>query len=157
MSILPTWPIAAGALVLGLAGGAYFDHKVMQGRIDKITIAHTKELQARDAQRVRDEVSARETERVLAIRAGQIEQEKADEITRVRTDADALIARLRKQAASKPANPGGMPTACPTGEVGAGRELHLSSREDFVRLAERADQLRAGLAACYRAYDSIGQ
>lgn len=29
MSILPTWPIAAGALVIGLAGGAWIDHRVM--------------------------------------------------------------------------------------------------------------------------------
>ena len=36
MSILPTWPIAAGALVLGLVGGAWLDHTVMASRIAKI-------------------------------------------------------------------------------------------------------------------------
>lgn len=156
MSILPTWPIAAGALALGIAGGAYVDHKVMQGRIDKIQIAHTEQLRVREVQRAKDEVAARESERLLAVRAGQIEQEKVNAIAAVRSDADALIARLRKQAASKSANPSGVPTAGPACQSAAGGELSDSGREDIVRLAERADQQRAALGACYQAYDSIG-
>lgn len=157
MSILPTWTIAAGALALGIAGGAYVDHKVMQGRIDKIQIAHTEQLRVREVQRAKDEVAAREAERLLAVRAGQIEQEKVNAIAAVRSDADALIARLRKQAASKPANPGGVPAAGPACQSALGTVVPERSGEDLVRLAERADQQRAALGACYQAYDSVAR
>lgn len=157
MNILPTWPFVAGALVIGLAGGAYVDHKVMQGRIDKIQIAHTETLRQREVQRVKDEVAARETERQLALRAGQIEQEKQNEIAAVRSDADALIARLRKQAASKPTSTGGVPTACSAGEDAPGPAVPVGTGEDLVALAQRADEVRAALGACYQAYDSVGR
>ena len=157
MSILPTWPIAAGALVIGLAGGAFIDHRIMQGRIDKITIAHTEELRVREVKRADDERAARTREQLLASQIGLIEQENQDAITTASTSANALIERLRKQAASKPANSGGMPQAAPACETASGRELSDSSREAVVSLAERADQQRAALGACYQAYDSIGR
>lgn len=157
MSILPTWPIAAGALVIGLAAGAYADHKVMQGRIDKITIAHTEELRVREFKRADDERAARTREQLLASQIGLIEQEKQDEITKASTSANALIERLRKQAASKPANPSGMPQAAATCETTARAVVSESAGSDLVSLAERADQQRAALSACYQAYDSIGR
>ena len=156
MSILPTWPIAAGALVIGLAGGAWIDHRVMQGRIDKITIAHAKQEEQRLLQRTRDEVAARENERILVERANQIEQERLNEVANIRSQSDALIARLRQQAASKPANPSGVPTPATTCQSPAGGELPSGSREAVVWLAERAEAQRAALSACYNAYDSIG-
>lgn len=155
MSILPTWPIAAGALAIGLAVGAYADHKVMQGRIDKIQIAHLAELSARDAQRIQDEVAARNKEQQLSARAGQIEQEKQNAIAIVRSDADALIARLRKQASAKPASASPVSSPAAACESAAGGELPDRSREDFVRLAERAEAQRAALSACYTTYDSL--
>lgn len=157
MSIIPTWPIAAGALVIGLGVGAYADHKVMQGRIDKITIAHTEQLRVRDVQRAKDELAAREKERQLALAAGRIEQEKVNAINAVRSDADALIARLRKQAASKPTNPGGVPTPATTCESAAGANVSIGVGENLVGLAQRADEMRAALGACYQAYDSVGR
>ena len=157
MRILPTWPIAAGALVIGLAVGAYADHKVMQGRIDKITIAHTEELRVREVKRADDERAARTREQLLASQIGLIEQGKQDAINQASTTANALLERLRKQANSKPANPSGMPQAAPACETTAGRELYNRSREDTVRLAERAEKYRLGLGACYESYDSIGR
>lgn len=157
MSILPTWPIAAGALVIGLAGGTFIDHKIMQGRIDKITIAHTEELRVREVDRANDERAARTREQLLASQIGLIEQEKQDAITTASTSANALIERLRKQAASKPANPSGMPQAAPTCETTPGPVVSESTGVDLVALAERADQHRAALSACYQAYDSIGR
>lgn len=157
MSILPTWPIAAGALVIGLAGGAWIDHNVMQGRIDKINAAHTEQLRVREVQRATDERAARERENALATRAGQIEQEKENAINAVRTDADALIARLRQQAASKPTSPGRVPSAAAACETPAGPTVPDRAGEDLVRLAARADELRTALGACYQAYDSLGQ
>lgn len=157
MSILPTWPIAAGALVIGLAGGAFIDHKIMQGRIDKITIAHTEELRVREVDRANDERAARTREQLLASQIGLIEQEKQDAITTASTSANALIERLRKQAASKPANPSGMPQAAPACETAAGPVVSEPVGVNLVALAERADQHRAALSACYQAYDSIGR
>ena len=157
MRILPTWPIAAGALVIGLAGGAFIDHRIMQSRIDKITIAHTEELRVREVKRADDERAARTREQLLASQIGLIEQGKQDAINQASTTANALLERLRKQANSKPANPSGMPQAAPACETTAGRELYNRSREDTVRLAERAEKYRLGLGACYESYDSIGR
>lgn len=157
MNLLPTWPIAAFGLALGLGIGVYADHKVMQGRIDKMTVAHTEELRVREVQRAKDEVAARENERVLTVKAGQIEQEKTDAINRVRSDADGLIARLRNQAASKPANPSRLPATGSDCQVATGPTIPERTGTDLVALAERADQLRAGLSACYQAYDSVAR
>lgn len=157
MNIVPNWTFATGLLVVGICGGAYVDHSIMESRINKLTSAHSEELRVREVQRAKDEVATREKERLLNERAGQIEQEKSNEIQRVRTDADSLVARLRNQAASKPANPGRVPEAASDCKATAGGELPLSSREDIVSLAERADQLRAGLSACYQAYDSVAR
>lgn len=157
MKLITTHKLVVTALLAGIGFGWYCTYKVMDGRIDNIQSAHTEQLRVREVQRAKDEVAAREAERQLAVRAGQIEQEKVNAIATVRSDADALIARLRKQAASKPANPSGVPTACTTGETPTGAVVPDGAGEPMVRLAERADELRAGLAACYRAYDSIGR
>jgi hypothetical protein len=157
MNLLPTWPIAVGGLVIGLAGGAYIDHSIMESRFNKLVAAHAEELRLREVQRAKDEVAAREEERRLTVRAGQIEQEKTDEINRVRTSADALIARLRNQATSKPASPSGVPQAATACESTAGAVVPERTGEQLVRLAERADEQRAGLAACYQAYDSLAR
>lgn len=157
MKLIPTWPIAVACLVIGLGSGAYIDYTIMQGRIDKLTAEHTEQLRVREVQRAKDEAAARDVERQLSIRAGEIEQRKNDEIATVRTSADALIARLRQQANSKPACPGRLPQATASGEAAAGAVVPERVGEDFIRLAERADQLRAALDACYSAYDSVGR
>lgn len=155
MIISPTYYIAAGALVIGLASGAWIDHRVMQGRIDKIQLAHSEELRVREVKRADDERAARTKEQALVVRVNEIEQERINEVANVRNSADALIERMRKQANSKPANASGMRPTCPAGEGGAGSELHIGVGEDLVRLAQRADELRTALGACYKAYDSL--
>lgn len=157
MKIIPTWPIAVGALVIGLAGGAFTVHGIMESGIQKLQADHTEELRVREVQRAKDEVAAREEERRLTLRAGQIEQEKTDEIARIRSTAAADLARLQNRPDRKPTPAGAVSapvTAC-AGSTGA--EL---SRQDGGFLsgeAARANELRAGLAACYHGYDSIGQ
>lgn len=157
MSILPTWPIAAGALVIGLAVGAFIDHRIMQGRIDKITIAHSEELRVREVKRADDERAARDKEQSLTARVGEIEQEKQREIENVSADAAALLARVRNQAASKPANPSRVPTATSNCQEPARADLPERTGVDLISLAERADQQRAALSACYQAYDSVSK
>lgn len=157
LKLIPTWPIAVGALAIGLGAGAYADHKVMQGRIDKLVIAHTEELRKREVQRAKDEVAAREEERRLVARAGEIEQEKENAIASIRAaHADELI-RVQNRPARKPAGTGGVPAPGPACQGSTGAEL---SREDagfLIGFAARADEHRAALSACYSAYDSIGR
>lgn len=153
--IIPTWPFVVGALVVGLGAGAYADHKIMQGRIDKMVIAHAETLRVREVQRVKDEVAAREREQEWVLRVNESEQRRINETYTIRTDADTLIARLRKQAAAKPAGTSQMPGATPSCESAVGGELPDRSREDFVRLAQRATEIQLALGACYRAYDTV--
>lgn len=155
MSILPTWPIAAGALVMGLAGGFYFEHTRLGAQIDHMNADTAEAERQRQLVRADDERVAREAEQKLAARAGQIEQEKTHAIAQVRTDADALIERLRKQAANKPAYSGAMPTAGATVPNEPGPAIPERTGADLVHLAERADTLRAGLQACYGWADSV--
>ena len=89
------------------------------------------------------------------LRAGEIEQEKINEVNRTRSDANALIARLRKQAVAKPSPAGGVSETAPACEGPAGGGLSDRSREDTVRLAERANTIRAALSACYSVYDAL--
>ncbi|MES2349137.1 MAG: hypothetical protein V4641_16370 [Pseudomonadota bacterium] len=46
MSLIPTWPIAIGALVLGTAAGVAVDHAIMSSRIDKIKLTNAEEITA---------------------------------------------------------------------------------------------------------------
>lgn len=155
MSIVPTWPIAVGALVIGFAGGFAVEHTRLGAKIDRINADIAETERQRQLVRADDERVAREREQAMAARAGQIEQEKQNEIAAVRSSADALIERLRKQAASKPTSTGRVPApgaACP---AQPGPDIPLGSGERIVRLAERADAIRAGLAACYKWADSV--
>ena len=145
------------AAMLGLGGfcGGWITYNMMGAKIQKITATHTEQLRVREVQRATDERAARERESALATRAGQIEQEKENAINAVRTDADALIARLRQQAASKPTGSGRVPSTTAACETPAGATVPDRAGEDLVRLAARADELRTALGACYQAYDSI--
>jgi len=116
MSILPTWPIAAGALVIGLAVGAYADHKIMQGRIDKITIAHTEELRVREVKRANDERAERDKEQDWIIRYNQVEQR------RMKTSACVLSLLLLLPACSS------APIASPPQQVEAARPPPLAKQ-----------------------------
>lgn len=155
MNILPTWPIAAGALAIGLAVGAYADHKVMQGRIDKITIAHAEELRLREVKRSEDERAARSREQQLAAKVGEIEQRKTDEIDRIRAGYADDIASLQQRANRKPASPSGVSAPSPACQGSTGAELSRADAGFLVGEAARADQLRTALGACYQAYDSL--
>lgn len=154
MALIPTWPIAAICLAVGVAGGAVSTRIVYVGKIDKLKAEHTEVLRVREVQRARDEVAARQEERRLTLRAGEIEQEKINALNRTRTDADALIDRLRKQASAKSSGPSAVPGAPAACENPAGGAILAGSREDIVRLAQRAAEQQAELAKCYAAYDS---
>lgn len=153
-NLVPKWPFVAGALVLGLLGGAYADHTVMQGRADKLAKTHAEELAARDAQRTRDEVAAREEERRLVLKASEIERTKNEEIATVRAAGAAAVASLRNRQDRKPAPAGDVPPPRPACQGATGAELSRSDGQFLVGEAARANELRAALGACYKAYDA---
>lgn len=155
-NLIPTWPFAAGALVIGLGVGAYADHKVMQGRIDKMVIAHSETLRVREAQRAKDEVAAREEERRLVLRAGQIEQEKTNEIATIRAAYSDELGRLQQRANRKPTPAGAVPGPAPACQGSTGAELSREDASFLIGEAARADEQRAALSACYQAYDAVG-
>ncbi len=155
MNLIPTWPIAVGALVLGMAGGAYVDHAIMAGRIDKINATHAEQERERQVVRAADELAARQKEQTWAERLGKTEQEKQDEIARVRAAGAAAIAGLQNRPDRKPAGAGGVPQAAPACQGATGAELSRSDAGFLVGEAARADELRAALGACYSAYDSL--
>lgn len=155
LSITPTWPIATIVFVVGMAAGAYIDHEVMQGRIDRTAAEHAGELRQREMQRAQDEARARNNERQMAEAVALAEQEKTDAIARTRITADALIARLRNQAPRQSTCPGGVPPATSVGQGAVGGIVPDRSGEGVVRLAERAEVIRTALAACYGIYDSV--
>lgn len=153
--LIPTWPFVVGALVVGLGAGAYADHKIMQGRIDKMTIAHAEELRVREVQRVKDEVAAREEERRLTVTIGKIQQGQVNEIATIRAAHADELNRVQQRANRKPTPTGATPAPVANCQGSTGAEL---SREDAIFLigeAARADEQRAALSACYSAYDVV--
>lgn len=155
MSILPTWPIAAGCLVIGLAGGAFLDHSIMGARIQKMTAAHAEELRQREVKRADDERTARNNERQMTEAVGLAEQDKQNEIARIRNSYSAQLASLQQRADRKPTSASGVPQAAPACQGATGAELSRPDAGFLVGEAARADELRAALGACYSAYDSV--
>lgn len=157
MSILPTWPIAAGTLVIGLVAGAYVDHSIMAGRIDKMTAAHAETLRQREVKRAAHEATARSNERQMTEAIGLIEQGKTDEIARIRNAAADTVARLQNRPDRQPARTGGASPQAPACQGTTGAELSRADAIFLDGLATRADEQREALKACYAAYDSIGR
>lgn len=154
MSILPTWPIAAGTLALGLAIGAGTAVTIKNAKIDRIMAAHAEESRQREAVRASDEQAARTNEQELQNKAGLLAQEKQIEINRIAAERDALVISLRNRPERPAARPGGAaptPTTC-TGATGA--DLYRRDSEFLVGLAARADTHRAALGQCYAQYDA---
>lgn len=155
LNVIPTWPFVVGALVIGLGAGAYADHKVMQGRIDKMVIAHTETLRVREVKRADDERAAREREQGWLLRVNESEQRRINETDTIRTAYAVELNRVQNRASRKPTGTGAMPDPTPACQGSTGAEL---SREDATFLigeAARADEQRAALSACYRAYDAV--
>lgn len=156
MKLIPTWPIAAVCLALGVAGGAVSTRLVYVAKIDKINADHAEELRVREVQRARDEVAARQEERRLTLRAGEIEQEKTNEIAAIRAAHAVQLSSLQNRPDRKPAPAGGVREAAPACSGSTGAELSRPDAEFLAREAARADELRAALSSCYAAYDSLG-
>jgi len=155
MSLIPTWPFVVGGLLLGAAGGAALDHTIMSAKIARIEKASADVERQRAEIYAADQLAARATERGWADRLGQVEQEKQNEINRVRAAGAAALAGVRNRPDRQPAGASGMPQAAPACTGATGAELYRSDATVLVGIAQRADEQRAALAACYGAYDSL--
>lgn len=155
MNSITAHKLVLAALFAGIGFGWYFTYEVMSARIDKITAAHAEELRQREVQRATDERTARNNERQMVEAIGLVEQEKTNEIARIRGVAAADIARLQNRPDRKPAGPSGVSEAGTDCKGSTGAELSRPDGEFLVGFAARADEQRAALSACYQAYDSV--
>lgn len=116
--------------------------------------SHAAQIADQQRQLAEATARARNTEQHLVTQAATMEASKNAEIHRARTAADALRRRLRDAAALDV--PAAAPATCLTGAVSGGdrAELSGSPQFDLVSEAERADQLRAALAACTGQYNA---
>lgn len=155
MSLIPTWPFVVGGLLIGAAGGAALDHTIMSAKIARIEKATADVERQRAEVYAADQMAARTTQQAWADQIGRIEQGKQDEINRVRAAGAAALAGLRNRPDRQPASAGGVPQAAPACAGATGAELYRPDATFLVGLAQRADEQRAALAACYGAYDAL--
>jgi hypothetical protein len=92
-------------------------------------------------------IQTAQVERQQQLAVNQIQKEKNDQIASInRSLADALDSlRSRPSRAQQAAN----------GQDCSGRTLPAEDAEFLTREAARADQIRAGLEACYQQYDAL--
>ena len=92
---------------------------------------------------------AHEKERQAQIATDQIRTEKDAQIKAINNQLVDAISELRKRTSrtDKAAN----------GQGGTGATLFAEDAEFLIREAARADQIRTGLEACYKQYDSISR
>ena len=154
MSILPTWPMALGALVIGLAAGAGIDHTIMAGRIDKMKTAQSEVLRQREVVRAKDEAKARQTEQEMAESFGRQLQVKENEKDRIAGQRDAANASLQDRPNRQPARTGPAAANAPDCKGATGAELSRQDGEFLAGEAARANTIRAALSQCYAQYDS---
>ena len=81
--------------------------------------------------------------------ADKIEKEKNAQITSINNQLVDAISELRKRP--------GRAAETSDGSCGTGSTLFAQDAEFLVREAARADEIRVGLGACYRQYDSLGK
>lgn len=93
---------------------------------------------------------ARDTETQWQEEVNEVTTKQAEKLAEVQHHLDVAIVSLR----DRPERPASLPaTARVECEGASGRELSREDAEFLVREAARADTLRAGLEACYAAYD----
>jgi hypothetical protein len=89
----------------------------------------------------------REKEHQYQADADKIRKDKDEQIKAINSQLVDAISELRKRPsrAEQAAN----------GQSGTGATLSAEDAEFLIREASRADQIRVGLEACYKQYDSI--
>ena len=123
-----------GLAVVAMAGIGYgrYEHNVFEEyKAEEIANAREKEHQLQDA-------------------TDQIRKDKDAQINAINNQlANALIElRNRPSRTNQSSN---------NGQSGTGATLFAEDAEFLIREAARADQIRTGLEACYKQYDSISR
>jgi len=98
-------------------------------------------------QQASQEKVIREKEHQYQADADKIRKDKDDQIKAINSQLVDAISELRKRPsrAEQAAN----------GQNGTGATLSAEDAEFLIREASRADQIRVGLEACYKQYESI--
>ena len=95
---------------------------------------------------------ARANEKEMQNAFNTAQKKQAARLVDTRRNLDLALDSLR----DRPERPGGMPETARSGCAGGtGAELSRADAEFLSREAARADELRAGLDACYSAVDAV--
>jgi len=127
--------VKLGIFLVLLLGAGYVGYALESARFDRYKTAQITQTQ----------------------KAQEQHQEAAD---RIRKDKDAQINSINAQLVDAISGLRERPNrtqAASNGSCGTGATLSASDAEFLVREAARADQIRAGLSACYQQYDALTQ
>ena len=152
-----TRALAVAVLVLGVLLGlqTWLRHSEQIAH-QKLVASHAAQMADQQRQLAEATTRARNTEQHLVAKAAETEEIKNAEIATARATADTLRRRLRDAAAtsalvSATAAATGLADPAAGGDRG---EFLAKVGDDLVSEAERADQLRAALAACVGQYNA---
>lgn len=161
MNLIPTWPIAAGTLVIGLIAGAGITASIKNGKIERIEAKHVKEIAAwKDAQALalanfhETESKYRDRERIIRESTDQSLQAKEDEKNRIAARLDVAISSLQNRPSRPPASAGPVSPVAADCKGATGAGIYAEDAIAALRESSRADRLRAALAQCYAQYDA---
>lgn len=149
--------MTAAALVLAVLLGlqTWLRHSEQIAH-QKLVASHAAQMADQQRQLAEATARARATEQNLITQAAQAEKVKNDQIATLALDADRLRRRLRDAAATSTLVSATATIAAPASAAAGGDRGEFLAKvgDDLVSEAERADQLRAALAACTRQYNA---
>lgn len=152
-----TRALAVAVLVLGVLLGLQTWLRHTEQIAHQALIAqHAAQIADQQRQLAEAHARARNTEQHLVTQAAKSEETKNAEIAAARATADTLRRRLRDAAATSALVSAAAPATCLAGAAAGGdrSEFPESLGDALVSEAERADQLRAALAACTGQYNA---
>ena len=129
---ITTW-LKLGAVAITAALFWYMGYSFEAARFDRYKSAQAAEIRVK--------------EKEYQAAADKIEKEKNAQIADINSKLADAISELRKRPSRT--------NKAPDSKSCNGAGLYAEDAEFLVREAARADQIRAGLIACYQQYDSI--
>lgn len=131
--MIPLNYVKLGICVAVLAFSWYFGYSFEAARFDRYKADQAAQIQ--------------KAEKTYQAAADKIEKEKNAQINSINNQLVDAISELRKRP--------NRAQSASNGSCGTGATLFAEDAEFLTREAARADQIRAGLDACYKQYDSI--
>ena len=127
--------VKIAVVVLALSGAFYTGYRFEANRFEAYKVAQQAAIQKK--------------ERESQAAADKIEKEKNAQIQAINNQLVDAISELRKRPSRS--------QSASNGQSGTGATLFAEDAEFLIREAARADQIRAGLQACYAQYDAIAK